>query len=125
MLLRKEERLNNYFILKSQSKINGSVSKEQKKVIKKLNSNEAKEQFKDALNDLSNILSNVLLKYDSVSITTHTRIIEKLEKNKNIHVKKLFKIGKFPLTVEKLLIGNKEKLFKLEMFYYVRLTKKS
>ncbi|MBN3421769.1 hypothetical protein [Clostridium botulinum] len=126
MFLRKVKRLNNYFILKSPKQIYGSVSKEQKKVIKELNTDEAIEKFEDALDDLKdNILPKLLLKYDSVYLTTHKHIIKRLEENKNIHAKKLCFTGIWPLTVEKLLIGNKKKLFDPRSFYYVRLTKKS
>lgn len=126
MFLRKVERLNNYFILKSPKQIYASVSKEQKKVIKELNTSEAIEKFKDARHDLiNNIVPKLILKYDSVYLSTHTGMIEKLEENENIHVKKLCFMGIWPLIIEKLLIGNKKKLLKLKMFYYVRLTKKS
>ncbi|MCW6094757.1 hypothetical protein LAV60_16405 [Clostridium sporogenes] len=126
MFLRKVERLNNYFILKSPKQIYASVSKEQKKVIKELNTSEAIEKFKDARHDLiNNIVPKLILKHDSVYLTTHTGMIEKLEENKNIHVKKLCFIGVYPLRLEKLLIGNKEKPFEAKRFYYVRLTKKN
>lgn len=126
MFLRKVERLNNYFILKSPKQIYESVSKEHKKVIKELNTNEAIEKFEDALNDLKdNIVPKLLLKYDSVYLTTHKYIIKRLEENENIHAKKLCFMGIWPLIIEKLLIGNKKKLFKPKMLYYVKLTKKS
>ncbi|NFE45328.1 hypothetical protein [Clostridium sporogenes] len=70
-------------------------------------------------------MPKLLLKYDSVYLTTHKYIIKRLEENKNIHVKKLCFIGICPLIIEKLLIGNRKKLFRPKMFYYVRLTKKS
>ncbi|AVP61683.1 hypothetical protein FCV36_05430 [Clostridium sporogenes] len=125
MLLRKVERLNNYFILKSPKQIYGSVSKEQKKIIKELNTDEAIEKFEDALNDLKdNIVPKLLLKYDSVYLTTHKYIIKRLEENKNIHVKKLCFIGFYPLRLEKLLIGNKEKSFEIKRFYYIKLIQK-
>ncbi|EJE7235776.1 hypothetical protein M5L40_002746 [Clostridium botulinum] len=126
MFLRKVERLNNYFILKSPKQIYASVSKEQKKVIKELNTSEAIEKFKDARHDLiNNIVLKLIIKHDSVYLTTHTGMIEKLEENENIHVKKLCFMGIWPLIIEKLLIGNKKKLLEPRIFYYVRLTKKS
>ncbi|MFV3012401.1 hypothetical protein ACLD43_04585 [Clostridium botulinum] len=110
-------RINSYFVLTFRRHISLNVCKEQKNVIKKSTNISNAKEFVKALKNLRVVLP----KNNVLTSVTHSKIIKRLERDKNIKIIKTRKFPiRLPITFEKLQIGNEKNLSEKEQFYYIK-----
>lgn len=110
-------KLNNYFVLIFNTHISLKVCRKQKDIIRKSTNICNLRRFVKALKNLTEVLP----KNQILTCITHFKIIKRLERNENIKIIKIIKFPvEIPLIIEKLQIGNKNKLLKKEEIYYIK-----
>ncbi|WP_140417720.1 hypothetical protein [Desulfosporosinus sp. FKA] len=117
-------RINDFFILTngfiSKNWIHQSITKNKKKELKNFKNNKRKRVFIEAGEDLfDKIPQNKVFK-----TKTHEKIVCALENKNNVKIlRKKRNFFRLTLLLEKILLGNKEDLFKIEKFYKIKFVK--
>lgn len=110
-------RINNYFVLTFRRHISSSIYKKQKNIIKKSTNISNAKEFVRALKNLREVLP----KNKVLTSFTHSKIIKRLERDKNIKIIKTREFPiRLPITFEKLQIGNENNLSEKEEIYYIK-----